>query len=80
LFRLTQDEYNQVRRACADGAARSVSDFARARILGAAPTDTASMAQVESRLTELSRTVERLTNAVEAVVAPRSEAAAAARN
>jgi hypothetical protein len=71
LFRLTQDEYNQVQEACASGAARSVSDFARARILGG-PTDATSMTQIESRLAELSRTVERLTNVVETAVAPRS--------
>lgn len=60
LFRLTQDEYQQVQAACVEGGARSVSDFARARILGAAPGST-SLAQVEAKLAELAAAVERLT-------------------
>ena len=34
LFRLTQDEYEAVQAACSENSARSLSDFARARILG----------------------------------------------
>ena len=34
LFRLTQEEFSEVQQACENGAARSVSDYARARILG----------------------------------------------
>lgn len=72
LFRLTQDEYAQVQRACTEVDARSVSDFARARILGhAAPG--AMPAQVEARLADLTHAVERLTRLVEA----RAESSAA---
>lgn len=84
LFRLTQDEYDHVQQACTDASARSISDFARARILGPA-SDVSALAQIESRVEDLSRAVENLTqlilkrdrNSTETVVAPRSDAAAA---
>jgi hypothetical protein len=76
LFRLTQEEYQQVQEACAEGGARSVSDFARARILGAAPAG-ASLTQIQSQLAELSATVAKLTEAVAASQGARAEAAGA---
>jgi hypothetical protein len=83
LFRLTQDEYDRVQQACADASARSISDFARARILGPG-TDLSSMAQVESRVAELSQAIEKLTlllrpngTSTEPVTRPRADAAVA---
>jgi outer membrane murein-binding lipoprotein Lpp len=75
LFRLTQEEYQQVQEACAEGGARSVSDFARARILGTAPGGS-SLNQIQSQLAELSASVAKLTEAV-AASQPRAEAAGA---
>ena len=72
LFRLTQEEYAQVQQACADEDARSVSDFARARILGQASS--APLAEMQAKLDQLTRAVEALTRAV--APAPRAEAAA----
>ncbi|MEO8098510.1 MAG: hypothetical protein ABI811_12480 [Acidobacteriota bacterium] len=63
LFRLTQEEYDRLQDACSTGGARSVSDYARARILGISE-GAPSMAQVESRLDELTRAVDRLSHAV----------------
>ena len=74
LFRLTQEEYAQVQQACTDGAARSVSDFARARILGQA-SESPAMAQMQAQLEELTRAVETLTRALNPT--PRAEAAGA---
>ena len=59
LFRLTQDEYDRVQQACADASARSISDFARARILGD-PANGPSLSQIETKLAELSHSVEKL--------------------
>jgi hypothetical protein len=75
LFRLTQDEFNQIQQACTDGAARSVSDYARARILGLAASDTSSLAQLENKVMALTRAVEHLTNSIASP--PRADAATA---
>jgi hypothetical protein len=60
LFRLTQEEYAQVQQACAEESARSVSDFARARILGQA-TESPALEAVQLKLEQLTRAVEALT-------------------
>lgn len=69
LFRVTEDEYNRLIHACSSGGARSLSDFARARLLGpaaaAADAGTApspSLAQVEEKLNELKSALDQLTN------------------
>jgi hypothetical protein len=71
LFRLTQEEYARVRQACAAADARSVSDYARTRILGASEPP---LQRVEARLSDLLNAVERLTRLIEGNLA-RSEAA-----
>ena len=76
LFRLTQEEYAQVQQACAEGSARSVSDFARARILRQTTAESPALAQMQARLEALTHAVEMLTRAMNP--APRAEAAAAA--
>lgn len=75
LFRLTQDEFDEIQQACIGGAARSVSDYARARILGLG--DTPSLATLEHRITDLTRAVANLTKLVETSNSPRAEAASA---
>ena len=63
LFRLTQEEYAQVQQACAEESARSVSDFARARILGQPAAESPALEAVEAKLEQLTRAVEALTRA-----------------
>ena len=77
LFRLTQDEFSQIQQACENGAARSVSDYARTRILGLASSEAPSLAHVEKKLADLSRAVESLTHLIEGASAGRAEAATA---
>jgi hypothetical protein len=64
LFRLTQDEYESLQAACSADQARSISDYARARILGQNGGQTGangeSLAQVEAQLAEIRNAVERL--------------------
>jgi len=68
LFRVTEDEYNRLVDACSTGGARSLSDFARARLLGGASSPaepnsspSLSLAQVEEKLDELKSAVDQLT-------------------
>ena len=75
LFRLTQEEFDEVQQACTAGGSRSVSEYARARILGL--TGTASLGTLENKLSDLSRAVTHLTSLVETANAPRAEAASA---
>lgn len=78
LFRLTQDEYQQVQQACTEGGARSVSDYARARILGLAAGEASALSHIEAQLAGLARAVEHLTRVTEEAKAARSEYPAAA--
>lgn len=73
LFRLTEDEYQHLQQACEAGQARSISDYARARILGPDHVDGAqkpsildadsapSIQQVQDQLDQLHTAVETLT-------------------
>jgi hypothetical protein len=76
LFRLTQQEYDMLQDACTANEARSLSDYARDRILrdAAAPS---SLAQIEAKLHDLSVSVERLTALLDGSANHSSEAAAA---
>jgi hypothetical protein len=58
LCRLTQDEYNRVQAASAG--ARSLSDFARARLLGVQDPPA-----VDSQITELKLRVDRIEELLE---------------
>jgi hypothetical protein len=58
IFRLTQDEYDHLQ--AASSGARSLSDFARARLLGAIERP-----PIEEQLTELKLTVERIAELLE---------------
>ena len=64
LFRLTQEEYESLQAACSADQARSISDYARARILGQKGGGQNGggepLAQVEARLAEIRSAVERL--------------------
>lgn len=88
LFRLTEDEYDYLQTACEAGQARSISDFARSRILGqhvsdaqkSGPMDTLSAdAQsfdgLEQRLDQIQAAVEHLTQLLLSGGQPRKSAA-----
>ena len=88
LFRLTEDEYDYLQHACEAGQARSISDFARSRILGqhvsdaqkSAPGDGSSLESpsldgLEQRLDQIQAAVEHLTQMVLSGGQPRKSAA-----
>ena len=58
IFRLTQDEYETLQ--AASSGARSLSEFARARLLGAIERPA-----LDQQLTELKSTVERIAELLE---------------
>ena len=59
IFRLTQDEYDHLQ--AASSGARSLSDFARERLLGAIQPQPG----IDQQLTELKMTVERIAELLE---------------
>lgn len=68
IFRLTQDEYDQLQSACSIGGARSLSDFARSRLLSSLAVDgspASSLTSFEARLAELQSVVQRLARLIE---------------
>lgn len=67
IFRLTQDEYDNLQAACTGKGARSLSDFARSELLGAigAELRPPSVSRVEEKLTELHAAVERIAQKLE---------------
>jgi Tfp pilus assembly protein PilO len=58
ICRLTQDEYDRLQSAASD--ARSLSDFARERLLGAV-----ALPAINQQLTELKQRVERIEEQME---------------
>ncbi len=59
IFRLTQEEYQQLETVSSAGGARSLSEFARSRVLHDAGEP--SLAEVKKKLDELAGAVEGLT-------------------
>ncbi|HWZ31974.1 MAG TPA: hypothetical protein VNX18_11595 [Bryobacteraceae bacterium] len=59
IFRLTQDEYRQLETISSAGGARSLSDFARSKILGGGGGDP-SLAEIAKKLDELQGVVQGL--------------------
>ena len=76
LFRLTQEEYDTLQNACSSNEARSLSDYARDRILRDA-SEPSSLAQIEAKLHELTASVERLTRLLDGSAERDDQAAAA---
>ena len=58
IFRITQDEYDHLKSACSARGARSLSDFARSRVLRALGEP--SLADVGQRINELELAVQQL--------------------
>lgn len=60
IFRLTEDEYERLEAACSEGGARSLSDFARSKVLGNSVGPQTSLVEIERRLNDLAGAVEDL--------------------
>lgn len=64
IFRLTQEEYQQLESVSSAGGARSLSEFARSRVLHNS-SETTSLAEVKQKLDELTGVVEGLARSLE---------------
>ena len=53
IFRLTEDEYSNLQSACSTDGARSLSDFARTRLLGSLAISDPAPSVVEQKLEDL---------------------------
>ena len=62
MFRLTDVEFDNLEKARARGGARSLSDFVRSQVLNGAGQP--SLAQIESKLNELTQTAQQIVSAV----------------
>jgi hypothetical protein len=60
IFRLTEDEYHTLQAASSGQGARSLSEFARGRLMGSLETS-----PIDMKLTELKTTVTRLAQLLE---------------
>jgi hypothetical protein len=60
IFRLTQDEYNSLQTASSERGARSLSEFARAKLLGSLDAPA-----LDQQITELKTTVARIARLLE---------------
>jgi hypothetical protein len=60
IFRLTQDEYNSLQTASSERGARSLSEFARAKLLGSLDAPA-----LDQQITELKTTVARIAQLLE---------------
>jgi hypothetical protein len=62
IFRITQEEYNSLKSACSAGGARSLSDFARSRVLRALGEP--SLSDVGQRINQLEQAVQQLAEVI----------------
>ncbi len=64
VFRVTEDEYDNLKSACAERGARNVSDFARSELLNSADREHAelmhTLSELQGRLDRLERLLQRL--------------------
>ena len=67
VFRLSQDEYEGLRAACAERGAPSISSFARAELLTALNRD--RLSAVHQQLSNLQSSVQRMTKILESISA-----------
>ena len=67
-FRLTEDEYQTLQKACTTTGARSISDYARSILLGALPNETRPQRpDVSHRIDQLELRVRALSAAIRAI-------------
>jgi hypothetical protein len=80
-FRLTEDEYVTLQKACSTSGARSISDYARSVLLGALPDETGTQRpDMSRRIDQLEMRVSALSAAIRAIetILPSGQAAMAA--
>jgi hypothetical protein len=61
IFRVTEDEYKHLQKACSAAGGRSLADFARLRLLGAPGGESPAIARVAEKLDEVKHAVQQLT-------------------
>jgi hypothetical protein len=67
-FRLTEDEYQTLQKACSTTGARSISDYTRSVLLGALPDDTGvQRPDMSRRIDQLEMRVTALSAAIRAI-------------
>jgi len=71
VFRLSQDEYEGLKAACAERGAASISSFARSELLNA--LDRNQLSKVHEQLSVLQSAVQRMTQILEAAVVSSKE-------
>ena len=80
-FRLTEDEYQTLQKACSNTGARSISDYARSVLLGALPDETGvQRPDMSRRIDQLEMRVSALSAAIRAIetILPSGQAAMSA--
>ncbi len=70
VFRLSQDEYEGLKAACAERGAASISSFARAELLTSLDRD--RLSGVYRQLSKLERSVQRIAQILETITAKES--------
>ena len=65
VFRLSQDEYEGLKAACAERGAASISSFARAELLTSLDRD--RLSGVSRQLTQLESSMQRITQILETI-------------
>lgn len=68
IFRLSEQEYQSLKTACADEEARSVSDFARSAVLRSVETGGHPEKTIESRMAALARRLGELEAGVKRIL------------
>jgi hypothetical protein len=66
LFRLTQDEYKRLRAACAEKAARNLSEFARAELFARSNEKSQPGPDIGQRLTDIQFALDELLRRLDA--------------
>ena len=69
VFRLSQEEYEGLKTACAERGAPSISSFARSELLTALEQD--RLSGVCRQLTNLESSVQRITQILESIATPK---------
>jgi len=65
IFRLTQGEYETLRAASSQKGARSLSDYARAKLIGSLDAATLGAATLDADISELKTKIDRIAELLE---------------
>jgi len=67
VFRLTQDEYEDLKTTCSVRGARNISDFARSELLTSIEQERRPETLLHQKLTTLESTIERMSQLLEGI-------------